>query len=61
MPARCRFSHPVALLPESALAVSGGGVVESLTSFGPDGVLCSSFLLHARARTLRFASPGRES
>ncbi len=38
----------MALLPESALAISDGGVVESLSSFGPDGVLCSSFLLHAR-------------
>jgi len=43
-----RFSHPVALLPEGALVISDGGVVESLSSFGPDGVLCSSFLLHAR-------------
>jgi hypothetical protein len=38
----------VAFLPDSAVVVSGGGVIESLTSFGTDGVLCSDFQLQAR-------------
>ena len=41
-----RLSHPVVTLPEGAVAInSGAGVIESLTSTGPDGPLCSTFLL----------------
>ena len=46
-----RFSHPVAFLPDSAVVISGGGIIESLSSFGPDGVLCSDFQLQARVGT----------
>ncbi|KAK9865466.1 hypothetical protein WJX84_003473 [Apatococcus fuscideae] len=44
-----RFSHPVAILDQSAVQINNGaGVVESVSSTGSRGSLCSDFVIHAK-------------
>ncbi len=45
----CSFSHPVSHLDDTAVLInSGSGEVESITSIGPGGSLCSQFVVHAK-------------